>query len=82
MPMEQTNARHVYELRLYQVNDGKMDARIARFGDHTDAIFKRHNMKSLAFGVHRIRRSPTACSFTYLSTRAAKKQKTTGPHFS
>lgn len=42
-------AQHVYELRLYHVNEGKMDALIARFGDHTDAIFKRHNMKSVGF---------------------------------
>lgn len=42
-------SQHVYELRMYQVNDGKMDALIARFGDHTDAIFKRHNMKSVGF---------------------------------
>jgi len=41
--------QHVYELRMYQVNEGKMDALIARFGDHTDAIFKRHNMKSVGF---------------------------------
>jgi len=41
--------QHVYELRMYQVNEGKMDALIARFGDHTDAIFKRHNMKSIGF---------------------------------
>ena len=40
---------HVYELRLYSVNEGKMDALIARFGDHTDAIFKRHNMKSIGY---------------------------------
>ena len=40
---------HVYELRMYQVNEGKMDALIARFGDHTDAIFKRHNMKSIGY---------------------------------
>jgi hypothetical protein len=40
---------HVYELRMYQVNEGKMDALIARFADHTDAIFKRHNMKSVGF---------------------------------
>jgi len=26
-----------------------MDALIARFGDHTDAIFKRHNIKSIGF---------------------------------
>ena len=42
---------HVYELRLYHVNEGKMDALIARFGDHTDAIFKRHNMKSIGYWV-------------------------------
>ncbi len=41
--------QHVYELRLYHVNEGKMDALIARFGDHTDAIFKRHSMKSVGF---------------------------------
>jgi NIPSNAP protein len=40
---------HVYELRMYHVNPGKMDALIARFGDHTDAIFKRHNMKSIGY---------------------------------
>jgi hypothetical protein len=43
------NSQHVYELRMYQVNEGKMDALIARFGEHTDAIFKRHNMKSIGF---------------------------------
>ena len=40
---------HVYELRLYHVNEGKMDALIARFGNHTDAIFRRHNMKSIGY---------------------------------
>jgi hypothetical protein len=40
---------HVYELRMYQVNEGKMDELIARFENHTDAIFKRHNMKSVGF---------------------------------
>ena len=40
---------HVYELRLYHVNEGKMDALKARFGDHTDSIFKRHNMKSIGY---------------------------------
>jgi hypothetical protein len=40
---------HVYELRLYHFNEGKMDALKARFGDHTDAIFRRHNMKSIGY---------------------------------
>jgi hypothetical protein len=36
-------------LRLYHVKEGKMDALKARFGDHTNAIFKRHNMKSIGY---------------------------------
>ncbi len=40
---------HVYELRLYRVNEGKMNSLKARFGDHTDAIFRRHNMKSIGY---------------------------------
>jgi NIPSNAP len=40
---------HVYELRLYHVNEGKMDALKARFGNHTDSIFRRHNMKSIGY---------------------------------
>ena len=40
---------HVYELRLYHVNAGKMEALKARFGNHTDAIFRRHNMKSIGY---------------------------------
>jgi hypothetical protein len=41
--------RHVYELRLYHAKEGKMDALAARFGDHTDALFKKHNMKSIGY---------------------------------
>jgi hypothetical protein len=41
--------RHVYELRLYHANEGKMDALKARFRDHTDAIFLRHKMKSIGY---------------------------------
>jgi NIPSNAP len=40
---------HVYELRLYHVKEGKMDALKTRFGDHTVAIFRRHNMKSIGY---------------------------------
>lgn len=46
-----SSSHHVYELRLYHVNEGKMDALKARFGDHTDAIFKRHNMKSIGYWI-------------------------------
>ena len=39
----------VYELRVYHANEGKLDALVARFRDHTDAIFKRHGMTSIAY---------------------------------
>ena len=37
------STHHVYELRLYHVKEGKMNALRDRFGNYTDAIFKRHN---------------------------------------
>ena len=42
-------SHHVYELRLYHAKEGKMNALKARFGDHTDAIFRRHNLKSIGY---------------------------------
>jgi hypothetical protein len=44
-------SQHVYELRLYHVHDGKAEALRDRFGNYTDAIFKRHNMKSVGYWV-------------------------------
>jgi NIPSNAP protein len=42
---------HVYELRIYHVHEGKADALRDRFGNYTDALFKRHNMKSIGYWV-------------------------------
>jgi hypothetical protein len=44
-------AQHVYELRMYHVIEGKLDALVARFANHTEALFKRHNMKSVGYWV-------------------------------
>jgi len=41
--------QHVYELRMYHAKEGKLEALKARFRDHTDALFKQHNMKSLGY---------------------------------
>ena len=38
---------HVYELRMYSANPGKLDAIVARFRDHATAILPRHNMKCM-----------------------------------
>ena len=45
----QPAASHVYELRTYTAADGKLDAVVARFRDHTRSIFDRHNMKSVGY---------------------------------
>ena len=44
-------SHHVYELLMYHLRQGKTEALQARFRDYTDAIFKRHNMKSIGYWV-------------------------------
>jgi len=39
----------VYELRIYHVFAGKFDNLVARFRDHTDKLFAKHGMKSVAY---------------------------------
>ena len=39
----------IYELRFYHVNDGKLNALLARFRDHTIKLFEKHGMKLVAF---------------------------------
>ena len=39
----------VFELRVYHTFEGKLDDLLARFRDHTVAIFKRHGMESVAY---------------------------------
>lgn len=41
----------VFELRVYHAYEGKLDGLLARFRDHTMAIFKRHGMESVAYWV-------------------------------
>ena len=39
----------VYELRIYHASPGKLPELLARFRDHTDKLFDRHGMKSIAY---------------------------------
>jgi hypothetical protein len=41
----------VYELRTYTCFEGKLDALKARFRDHTNRIFKKHEMQSIGYWV-------------------------------
>ncbi len=40
---------HVFELRTYTTNDGKLDALDARFRDHTVALFAQHGMINVLY---------------------------------
>jgi hypothetical protein len=42
---------HVYELRIYTAPAGKLDALEARFRDHTETIFKRHNLHTIGYWI-------------------------------
>lgn len=42
---------HVYELRTYHCEPGKLPNLLARFRDHTVTIFKRHGMRSVGYWV-------------------------------
>ena len=44
-----TGSTKVYELRIYQAASGKMDSLVARFRDHTDKLFAKHGIKSVAY---------------------------------
>ena len=44
---------HVFEMRTYHAVPGKLEAVIARFADHTEALFKRHGIKTLGYWVAR-----------------------------
>ncbi|HET8924243.1 MAG TPA: NIPSNAP family protein [Candidatus Acidoferrum sp.] len=39
----------VYELRVYHAYEGKLDDLLARFRDHTMALFEKHGMRSIAY---------------------------------
>jgi len=39
----------VFELRIYHAAPGKLAELLARFRDHTDKLFARHGMKSVAY---------------------------------
>lgn len=44
-----TAAGHVYELRTYTTNEGKLTNLNARFRDHTVRLFAKHNIKSIGY---------------------------------
>ena len=70
--------KHVYELRVYHANPGKLQALITRFGTGTDKIFRSHNINSIGYWVPRtIRKTSSSMS---LSIPAKPRPTKTGLH--
>ena len=68
-------AESVYELRTYTAPEGKLDALLARFRDHTIRIFNKHNMQSVAYFVPQDERSKNTLIYIlkHPSREAAEK---------
>ena len=45
------SSNHVFEIRTYTTNEGKLEALEKRFRDHTIEIFNRHGMTSVGYWV-------------------------------
>ena len=43
------NSARIYELRTYTCNDGKLDDLHARFANHTNTLFVKHNMTLIGY---------------------------------
>ena len=57
-----------------------MDDLVARFGNHTDAIFRRHNMQSIGYWVPED--APGSQNlFVYISIRPVKRRRRIGMLF-
>jgi hypothetical protein len=41
----------LYELRIYQASEGRLQHLIKRFREHTDRIFKKHGLKALGYWI-------------------------------
>jgi hypothetical protein len=46
---EAQDAGTVFELRVYHTAEGRLPALLARFRDHTDSLFAKHGMTSVAY---------------------------------
>jgi len=72
-----TTGPHVFELRTYTTNDGKLDALDARFREHTMALFAKHGMMNLPYWYPTDPEKGAGKTLTYLlahtSQEAAKK---------
>jgi hypothetical protein len=67
---------HVFELRVYTANEGKLEALKARFRDHTEAIFKKHHINVIAYWVPAKDDPKSKDTFIYIVEHASREAAT------
>lgn len=48
-PNSMQSSTEVFELRVYHASEGKLPELLARFRDHTDKLFAKHGLNSVAY---------------------------------
>jgi hypothetical protein len=51
LPLLAQSGGPVYELRTYTTVEGRLDALLARFRDHTTRLFEKHGMKNVGYWI-------------------------------
>ena len=64
----------VYELRTYHAHEGKLEALLARFRDHTTALFHRHGLEVIGYWVPVEGDQPSTDTLVYLLAFESREQ--------
>ena len=78
-----TGGEHLYELRTYTTEPGRMDAANARFRDHTIKLFDKHGTSNVGYWSLRSKATKAAdTTLIYPSspTRMGTRPRSRGPH--
>ncbi len=76
MTMTMTAENRVFEMRTYTTVDGRLDALLARFRDHTIKLFEKHGMTNVGYWVPQdapLSKNTLVYILAYPSRDAAKK---------
>ncbi len=63
----------VFEMRIYYTNEGKMDALLNRFRNHTTKLFKKHGMKNVGYWVAKDNPNKLIYILSYANMAAREK---------
>ena len=72
-PIAQAASDRVFEMRTYTAAEGKLDALLARFRDHTVPLFEKHHISNVAYWVPTDRPNTLIYVVAHESREAAKE---------